>query len=61
MKIGEALDSLKEKFSSGNDIPIERATITREEFEAIMSVFDTITDALGEPETSPMENCNVGC
>ena len=35
MNIGEALKSLELKFTSGNVIEVERATITREEFEAI--------------------------
>lgn len=36
MTLDEALESLKLKFTSGNEIEVERATITREEYEAIM-------------------------
>lgn len=35
MTLKEAYINLKLKFTSGNDIPVERATITREEWEAI--------------------------
>lgn len=31
----QALQILEEKFTSGNDIEVERTTITREEFEAL--------------------------
>lgn len=30
-----ALDALEEKFTSGNSIPVERATITAEEYQAL--------------------------
>lgn len=35
MDVREALESLKLKFTSGNDITVERTTITAEEFEPI--------------------------
>jgi len=34
----EAYDNLVLKFQSGNSIPVERATITRDEWEAILDV-----------------------
>lgn len=37
MKPEEAWQNLKEKFTSGNIIPVDRSTITREEYEAILS------------------------
>lgn len=39
MNIYEAMQNLKEKFTSGNDIPVERNTITREEYEIIYEMF----------------------
>ena len=47
MTADEALKSLKLKFESGNNVPVERATITREEYEPIMSV---VTEVLAERE-----------
>ena len=38
MKPSKALNSLKLKFESGNEIPVERATITKEEYEAILNL-----------------------
>ena len=35
MDFQEAYEKLESKFTSGNDIPVERNTITREEWEAI--------------------------
>jgi hypothetical protein len=35
MDIKEAVRSLELKFTSGNDIPVGRATVTREEWEAV--------------------------
>lgn len=32
----EAMTSLIQKFTSGNDVPVPQATITREEFEAVV-------------------------
>ena len=40
MKPKEAIERLKLKFTSANDIPVSRAVITREEFEAIEKVID---------------------
>lgn len=37
MKTWAAFESLAKKFQSGNDIPVERATILREEWEALMA------------------------
>ena len=42
MTLKEAMDSLKLKFSSGNNIPVKRATITREEFEPIRLALELI-------------------
>ena len=43
-KADTAIKLLEEKFTSGNDIPVDRAAITREEFEALKSlVQDMIT------------------
>lgn len=36
MKFEQAMKRLTEKFTSANSIPVERATITREEWEAIL-------------------------
>ena len=32
----EAMESLRMKFTSGNDVSVDRAVITREEYEAII-------------------------
>jgi hypothetical protein len=37
MDLSEALKSLEEKFTSGNEVSVSRATITREEWEAIQT------------------------
>jgi len=37
MFIKETLESLKSKFTSSNDIPVERAMITRKEYDDISS------------------------
>lgn len=42
MNIDETMVSLALKFSSGNEIAVERATILREEYEAIKEMYDTI-------------------
>ena len=34
-QIEEAVESVRLKFSSSNGVPVERATITKEEYEAI--------------------------
>ncbi len=33
----QAIQNLKRKFTSGNNVQVERATITREEYEAIIN------------------------
>jgi len=38
------LDNLKEKFTSGNDIEVERATITRWEYEALLDYIEFVND-----------------
>ena len=38
MKSSEAFHSLKLKFRSANSIPVERAAITRQEWDAILSL-----------------------
>jgi hypothetical protein len=40
MKLEDAFKSLSLKFSSGNNIPVERATILREEWDAIRSIVE---------------------
>ena len=37
MTLEEALESLALKFTSGNDVPVSRAPITREEYDAILA------------------------
>lgn len=37
MNHSEAIESLRQKFTSGNSVPVERAVITRAEFEAVMA------------------------
>ena len=39
MNSEEAWQNLKEKFTSGNNVPVERNIITREEYEAILRSF----------------------
>lgn len=34
----EAWSNLREKFTSGNNVTVKRATITREEYEAILGI-----------------------
>ena len=40
MYIHEAMQNLKEKFTSGNSIPVERNTILREEYEVILEFYN---------------------
>ena len=63
MEAKEALEALDLKFSSGNEIPVERATITREEYEAVKAFYHAhclekqlITQVIAPPE----EPENVG-
>lgn len=44
MIFSEALKSLKLKFTSGNEIPVERAQITREEFESLLNELDRLQE-----------------
>lgn len=48
MKYHEALDRLGLKFTSGNSVPVERATITREEWEALSLPVIITRDPFGE-------------
>jgi hypothetical protein len=56
MTLKEALESLKLKFTSGNEIEVERATITREEFNAILKALNGAKDHHHDSDIS-----NVGC
>ena len=40
MNIEKVIDNLELKFTSGNSVPIDRAAITREEWEVIKSVLN---------------------
>ena len=40
MTIHSVIESLKLKFTSGNSIPVERATITEEEFLIILATLE---------------------
>jgi len=40
LNLEEAIKILKQKFTSGNDVPVTRATILREEFEPILKAFE---------------------
>lgn len=42
MKVEEALAALALKFSSGNNITVERATILREEYEALLNFVNPV-------------------
>jgi hypothetical protein len=42
MDIKEAIESLTLKFTSGNEIPVDRATILREEWEVIKAELDKL-------------------
>lgn len=47
----DILDRLRLKFTSGNGVPVERATITREEFEELEELIEGLQmyiDELGE-------------
>jgi lipoate-protein ligase A len=46
MTAEEALQALREKFTSGNNIPVERSVITRDEWEAIVRAFDVYRSAM---------------
>jgi hypothetical protein len=48
MKHHEAVASLRAKFTSGNSIPVERSSITREEFEALTRSVVVTHDSTGE-------------
>ena len=62
MLMKEALDSLKLKFTSGNDVEVERATITREEYEAILQfVVEGLTSKQERPPHHDTDESNVGC
>jgi hypothetical protein len=62
MLMKEALDSLKLKFSSGNDVEVERATITREEYEAILQfVFEGMASKKELHHHHDPDVSNVGC
>jgi hypothetical protein len=52
MNVIEAWKNLEEKFTSGNNIPVERNTITIDEYQAIKTERDEMLDALlGNYET----------
>ena len=38
MKFDEALKNMNSKFTSGNNVPVERATIVRDEWEALRRI-----------------------
>ena len=42
MDIFTALEHLKQKFTSGNDIPVTRAVILREEYEALIEILHPV-------------------
>lgn len=48
MTYQQALERLKLKFTSGNSIPVERASITLEEFEALTASVVITRDCIGE-------------
>lgn len=48
MEYRKALEQLRLKFTSGNSVPVERASITREEFEAITRRVVVTLNHLGE-------------
>ena len=60
MKFFTAMEHLRQKFTSGNEIPVTQAVITQEEFEAIEeflrnSSYETRSTDFDADET------NVGC
>lgn len=60
MKFFVAMEHLRQKFTSGNEIPVTRAEITREEFEAIEEFlrncsYETRSNDFDDDES------NVGC
>lgn len=64
----DVLEILKEKFTSGNDIPVSRATITREEYEALCLILINYKPHNYAPytpiqkvEVDPCPNCRIGC
>ena len=46
----EAMESLRMKFTSGNDVPVGRAMITREEYEAVAALQSELEKAKTENE-----------
>lgn len=56
MQTREALEALRLKFTSSNDVPVERATITREEFEAIHRCIEATL-----PAVESMDLVEPGC
>lgn len=48
MHIDQVMEILKQKFTSGNSIPVERNIITREEYESLVSFHYLYTEALKE-------------
>lgn len=42
MNADDAINKLKLKFSSGNSVDVDRAVITKEEWEAIKNLIDDI-------------------
>jgi len=52
MRFQDAYNNILSKFTSGNPIPVERAVITREEWDAINKVFISLRDYLEETQKS---------
>lgn len=44
----DILTILKQKFTSGNDVPVTRSSITREEYEAILEYIEFLQNAADE-------------
>jgi len=50
MRFQDAYKNIESKFTSGNPIPVERAVITREEWDAINKVISELEGWLHEQE-----------
>lgn len=62
MKFFEAMEILRLKFSSGNEIPVTMANITREEYEAIEEyVRQTASVTQWRAEDFTDDDSNIDC
>lgn len=57
MKIEDVIISFDEKFTSGNDVQVDRNTITREEYEAVKKMHASFKSLLDVCISFCRDNC----